>query len=398
MKTENGRSVRTRRRAVTLAGAVALVTGAIMGIPAPAGAAALACGSTISTSITLTADLNCSGDTTGNAITIGAAGVTVNLNGHKIVGPGPAASTDGIVDHQYNQVGIEGGAISGFSTSVNLEGTSSTDLSGATLANLAVTSSGTGVYTNYVYGVNVSRSSFNITGDAVSFNWASSSLATDNKVSTSGTAFNDCNGTNDTLSHNSITLLPTDSGGTGFYVMSTAKEVIRANNVSGRNAGPSSDGIVDWYSSGQLTTENVLNYVSTGIFESDEDGMVSYNRGYHDNLGIDEEGAIGISYTGNSFSGGNYGIWVYDPSGTQLTGNVTNHNAKAGVYIFVDNIYCSPCSARLVNNTAEYNARGLYSQIPTTGSGNYAAHNTVVNCHNVICASKPPSSGTRTLT
>jgi hypothetical protein len=240
------------------------------------------------------------------------------------------------------------------------------------------------VYANYVARARLSQSFVSATESAVYFNWDTDSAATSNTTVTPGNAFEDCFGIRDNLSGNRVAL----SGGAAiaFNVMGTTDEIIHANVVDGPSSGPASTtGILDYYSSGQVTTGNTLDHLATGIFESDIDGLVAYNHGVHDGTGIDEEGAFGIRYIGNRFSWGTYGVFLYDPGGTLLKDNVTNHNSRAGIFVSVDNLYCAPCSARLIGNTADENRRGMYSQVPTTGYGNRAAHNTVVNCHNVVC-------------
>jgi len=382
----------SRARPFALIGCAALVAGAVIAVPSAASAAVLSCGATVRTSVVLTANLDCSSDSSSSALNIGAAGVAVNLNGYKIVGPGSAVSTEGIADAGYNHVAIGNGTISGFSTAVDLEGVSSNALlNGADLTALTVTNSDTGVNTNYVSRIKVSRSSFDTNSVAVNFNFDISGVATYNRVTTPGTAFIDTNGTSDTLANNVIALV-NGQGCTGFYIEGTTSELIQRNSVDGR-MGCSGTGISDMFSGGQITTGNTLNYLATGIYESDIDGVVSANYGIHDYYGIYEGGAIGIRYLDNHFNWGDYGIYVYDPGGTFLSGNVTNHNANAGVYIFVDSVYCGPCTAKLINNTAEHNGLGLYSQVPTTGYGNFAEFNPIIDCHNVVCVPPPPSSG-----
>ncbi len=330
------------------------------------------CGSVIKTSITLTSDLNCTGQSSGNALTIGAAGVTVNLNGYKIAGPGASSSVEGIADDGHNYPTVEGGTISGFSAGIDVEGAAKA-ITGALVKEMAIIGNGEGI------------SLSDITASHITNNHV--------EVASGGPgAIADSGGSADVLSHNYVKV---PAVGIGFDVDGTTNEVIRQNIVFGTGE-QGGTGIVDYYSSGQVTTQNVLNDLGTGIFESDEDGVVSYNIGSHDGYGIDEEGAIGIQYFGNHFNWGHYGIWLYDPSGTRLTSNVTDHNSEAGVYVRVDYLYCSRqqpflCAATLNNNTADYNARGLYSQIRTGGNDNHAAYNTIVNCYNVTCVNTATS-------
>lgn len=62
------------------------------------------CGSTITTSVVLQEDLNCS----GTGLVIGADSIVVNLNGHQIVGTGAPGAT-GILVNRHSGVQITGG-------------------------------------------------------------------------------------------------------------------------------------------------------------------------------------------------------------------------------------------------------------------------------------------------
>ncbi|MGH3008155.1 MAG: NosD domain-containing protein [Gaiellaceae bacterium] len=73
------------RRVIYLLGAVAAATAALV-LPATAGATNnLVCGGTIDTSVTLPANMDCSG-TSATALTITKSGVTLNFGGHTITG------------------------------------------------------------------------------------------------------------------------------------------------------------------------------------------------------------------------------------------------------------------------------------------------------------------------
>src|SRR5436305_12837738 len=84
-------------------------------LPGAAGAKTAAkpsCGDTITTSITLTANLACSTPTSG--LIVGQNGIVINLNGHSITGPGPAYGTVGIMNIGFSHVTVENGAIGNF--------------------------------------------------------------------------------------------------------------------------------------------------------------------------------------------------------------------------------------------------------------------------------------------
>jgi hypothetical protein len=91
---------------------ILLISGALA-LLAPAGAsAAVQCGDVIDHDVKLKADLDCS-SLAGDALEIGANGVTIDLNGHKLIGPDGV--NNGISDSTgYNRITVTGGTIKGF--------------------------------------------------------------------------------------------------------------------------------------------------------------------------------------------------------------------------------------------------------------------------------------------
>jgi len=95
---------------------------------------ALACGDTVTTSVTLTADITGCG---GRGLSVGANGIVINLNGHEISGSG---MLQGLFDPSFTGVVFENGTVSGFTRGVELDGGS------ATIKNLRITNnSGAGI-------------------------------------------------------------------------------------------------------------------------------------------------------------------------------------------------------------------------------------------------------------
>ncbi|MFN2606595.1 MAG: hypothetical protein ABR511_01675 [Acidimicrobiales bacterium] len=115
-----------RRRAATAAAIGAMVGGGLMA-GAPAGAqTAVACGTVITVSTTLTTDV---GPCATDGLIIGGSGVTLNLNGHKVFGA-PAPGTQGAAAGQNVGVRFAGvsrstvtnGEVSGFAAGVRVDG------------------------------------------------------------------------------------------------------------------------------------------------------------------------------------------------------------------------------------------------------------------------------------
>ena len=92
-----------------LMAAVAIALPPTLFARSPAGSAA--CGSVLMANVTLEEDLVCSGD----ALTVGANGVRVDLNGHTITGSGIGV---GITIRGRSLVVVKGGTVRGFVTGV----------------------------------------------------------------------------------------------------------------------------------------------------------------------------------------------------------------------------------------------------------------------------------------
>ena len=69
------------------------------------------CGSTLTHSVKLTANMICR---ISNGLDVGRSGITVNLNGHTIRAPGGPSSYNGIYNDGYGRVTIENGTIRNF--------------------------------------------------------------------------------------------------------------------------------------------------------------------------------------------------------------------------------------------------------------------------------------------
>lgn len=114
-------STRLRLRQI-VTGAAALAT-ALMALvmlgSAPAFADQVTCGETITHSVTLTNDLiNCPGD----GVVIGAANLTIDLNGHTVAGVGSDAAGTGILSEGYTATTVEGGTVQDFRWGIQLRG------------------------------------------------------------------------------------------------------------------------------------------------------------------------------------------------------------------------------------------------------------------------------------
>ncbi len=107
--------------------AAALLLAASMAVPAAA--SDVACGDTITTNITLTHDLTCS----GTGLVVGAPGITVDLGGFTLSGAGAGNGIDN--NGGFDNVTITNGTIDGFANGVALSGADSNTISHLTITN-----------------------------------------------------------------------------------------------------------------------------------------------------------------------------------------------------------------------------------------------------------------------
>ena len=125
-----------RVRCIVLA---ATVMGGLLVGTGQAGAGPLACGSTITASTTLTADMTCPGD----AILIGAPGVVLDLGGHTLTGGGTSFFDDGTgVRVVAGRATVRNGRIQNFQFGVRLDSGSD----GSLIERLSLDRDGNGVH------------------------------------------------------------------------------------------------------------------------------------------------------------------------------------------------------------------------------------------------------------
>ncbi len=155
-------------------------------------------------------------------------------------------------------------------------------------------------------------------------------------------------------------------------------------------------------SSGTSITGNTMDGIGAGIgSEESSDDTISSNKGTTAAFGIYTEYSTDFTLTGNQFSNTQYGIETECPVGELLKGNTTNHDSEVGTFVYTSTAASSICaggttySATLDNNTGNDNRFGLYSQVATSGSGNKATGNTIVNCYQVSCTTGGTKTGAK---
>jgi Periplasmic copper-binding protein (NosD) len=395
-------------RAMTLLGGIGLVAASLFAIATPAQAAvALKCGATITRSVTLSQNIDCTHDSADDGVTIGAADVTINLNGHKILGPGDLKDTGGIVDNGHDNLTITGGTISNFWYGVTVSGTSITEVTGLRIRNATITENTLGDQNYGVSGTDLSRAvmtGLTINGANIGIQLTDSqhSTVTDSHLASPLTGFHDVDGTGNAWTHSTMS----NVSDIGVSAVDTIKVVVSFDTITG---GANAIGVEVGPADDSFIAHNKLDDLNTGIdlpevievapgrstrattsrstaptTGGSADATISDNSGTGDGYGIYADGPTDETYVGNTFNGGQYGIETDYPQGVTIKLNTTDRNSEAGVYVFVRGT-ATGYSAVLSHNTADKNRFGLYSLIRTTGGSNRAAGNTIVNCHNVSC-------------
>jgi nitrous oxidase accessory protein NosD len=138
----------------------------------------LSCGQVVKSDVILTANLNCQTD----GIIVGADGITVDLNGFTIAGPGGDSSKVGIMLANNDDVQVTGGSITGFQAGVLNTGGSDNKISKVTFTKnqIAVFNTGaknTNIETNNMFSNSIGMASHSSSGTKMHQN-----MLTDNQL------------------------------------------------------------------------------------------------------------------------------------------------------------------------------------------------------------------------
>ena len=409
-----------RAPALALAAGGCLLLGAST---AGAGTQAIRCGTTLTRSTTLTADLvHCA----GTGLIIGADGITVNLGGHTISGTN-APGSEGIANDGHPGVRVLGGRITDFRVNgVGIRGARGSVVRGLTIRRIGVggiegeaVSAGIAIVDSP--GSQIGQN--DVSNDVVAFQSDGADV-----LNSPGSAV-----VGNTLSHNNwdglVLLGSADSqiigngldgnGNNGVEVNGASdRAVVSANHANGNTLF----GIVVGSAQGARVLANSAQRNDTGFFFFDlHDSLISLNSAAGNHEGIDlaggQFGSDGNRLIGNAanrntsagigvFDGANDnvlagnvanenqgpvgnggGIYVAASTGNQLLANVANANVDTGIGIFED----TPGDAAgnsLKGNTANRNQNHGIDAVTGTidGGGNRASGNAIPpQCLNVAC-------------
>ncbi|QHT55070.1 hypothetical protein GXP71_02510 [Cellulomonas sp. H30R-01] len=364
-----------------LSGAALAVGGILVTAPAQALADAPACGAVLTTDTVLSADLTCPAGTDGLEL---AEGVTLDLGGHTLRGPGAGV---GVKVQVLGDAGVRNGTVAGWSTGIRNDEPEFEIDGVVTIDDVTFTENGTGVDPSGRWGASgktyeVSDSSFtgNHEGIGAFYGYAhvvrSLFTGNDSAVSliTAGVFVEDSR-----IEHNTR----------GLYCDESGCRVHRSTLADNGTA-------LDVRTFGAEVVDSVLtrNEVALGSFGAWGANVVSGSEFLDNGTAIDLRSSSG-RILDNVFRGNGLGFTTdgSDPTWfaeTLVRGNLFERNDDA---IFFDEIEGGP-NTRLEKNTANYNRGwGIHAPGVVDGGGNKAKRNgNEPQCVGVVCPGSKPRS------
>jgi parallel beta-helix repeat protein len=380
--------------------AVTIALGMLSVVPAVAFAANPACGTTIMSNVTLTADMDCTASGT-DGIIFGKKGLTLNLNGHTIWGPTGADSYSGVNTNDKKHVTVKNGTISDF----GYAGLYLVQSVGGTFKNLTIhgdddDSSPDGVYvyygsSNVLNNLTIDNFYIGIDMYGSAHNWV-----TNNHITNSYYGIYDEYNSLDTFINNYA-----EYSYAGFYEDYSGGQTWKNNVANGDELGGYYGFYFDCYEYGIVTaignetwgnSNNYGFYVYECYDYYNSSTAPSLLRGNysHDNpgeaYGFYDYYSIRAVWENNvSKRNGSYGFYMDYPGFVVFRWNIANRNGDDGIYA-TDN-YGSGYGnyASFVGNKANYNEDyGIDADYGiSNASGNKAKGNGNApdNCYNVDC-------------
>ncbi len=138
----------------------------------------LSCGQVVTESVTLSANLECSTD----GLIAGADGITINLNGFTIAGPGGESSKVGIMLANNDNVQVTGGTVKGFQAGVLNTGGSGNTISKVTFTENQIAIFNTGATTTNIETNNMFSNSIGVASHSSTGTQLHQNMLTDNQL------------------------------------------------------------------------------------------------------------------------------------------------------------------------------------------------------------------------
>ena len=355
----------------------------------------VACGGTITASITINGDLDCS-STSSPALTIDQPGVTLDLGGHTITGnsgyPVVVADDTCAYGGQCNNETVTNGTITGGEYQVEFWGQNDT------ASNLTLTdAASTGVYLHYTTNALVTGNTITGAGsEGIYSEYGSSNVISSNVLKDDSYNLELEYDQADTVSSNNSSISGDDTSSYNFYDYQSDLNTYTNNVTAGGRYGyyidPDGDGSVTMTSNGARAAKHTSSETGSGfyIYEAYHwsyaapysvfSGNVATGNyiGYYDYYSAY---ALWLENTANY--SGNIGFWFEEPSREQIIGNVSKYNGDSGFYL--EDTYEGDNALAFANNQAWYNQDyGFYADYSQAGSNNTGSNtNSPLDCYDV---------------
>lgn len=296
------------------------------------------CGATITKSVTLKANLNCSAGGM-NGLNVGKSGVVINLNGHTITGAGGADHYYGIYNDGHSNVTVENGTIKNFYYDY---------------------------YSEYVHHETVTKVTFVLDGTRNYFGlyaeYGAGNSYSHNKVTNAYYGFETYGEAGDTFTKNILTgnLYAvyeeysqhqtwtsnkfSFSGAEGYYEDYGSPLLI--GNLSNHNGDEGYYLDCDEYGNVLVKNNTATNDGASGIYsyycysEGYQTSTYTGNTTSHDTYGIYSYYDWKAKFSGNTADNNSSdGFYYYEPAGYVITKNTSNKNTASGVLFYTDGAY-----------------------------------------------------------
>jgi hypothetical protein len=329
-----------------------------VGVGVVGAAPVVSCGETITSGITLRANLTC-GTFDGDALVIGGSNITVNLGGHTITGRSGFVG----IAIEGSRVTVQGGTIRDAGDGVFAE-----DLYGDTLTGLTIETGDDGVDAGYaIGGSSVTFDHFSDLTDGILSSYTYGTTIADDTFGDAyyGVATEDVEGT--AIRGNMMT--DVEEGADIEFASSGTS--IATNRITGSSY--EKDGIMIDYGEGVSVSTNEVEYFGTDIYLGDvATASVANNRTYSAYRGIYSGFGSGATFTHDASQGDDDGMFVYDPSHVSIVGCTFSYNFQG---LYVENYEYRP-GATVARTTASHNTEyGFYAVYPVAGSRNVTRGN-----------------------
>ncbi|WNV84394.1 NosD domain-containing protein [Umezawaea sp. Da 62-37] len=305
------------------------------------------CGDTVTSDITLSANLRC----TGTALVVKAGGVVLDLNGHSITGSGTGA---GVYVAGQAGVRVRNGRISNFDRGAFFAGSINGELVDVTA-------------TDNVHNVQTVESSTNLKLTDCTMRRGVVDINTSSGLTVTGTTFNQAG-----LELKSSSRSPVISGST--FIDSSITYSTNANNGSLTGSKFVRSGISLREADYLTVSGNVFNQGYVKLLNASRNTTIVDNRFSNGDRAVfvqQPSSSVNLRITGNRFTGNRIGVDASDTvagleDGITISENTFVDNAVAGI-LLESSSYYGPYWVRIAGNTLRSNGKASGGRVDSAG-------------------------------